>query len=668
MNKVIAYKENKEDSKEATIKQENSQQFDNSQYKNKKRLIWIIISIVVPILIGGIIALIVISINRGDKHEQKEEIKLNETETEIYFETNKDEREPELFSLEMQNEYKINTSPNDLKRIYINQRYYEDLKVNGILSNFFVDRKTNYDIYIISETESDTETKKFYNKTYFCSISISSECVSTDDEFCIPSKLVDLIDQDYSHVRVLEEADSFEDFPLPLCFFNMTDNNVITSIACHKNISESKVNSIVLDLYFFRPPGIKRLDKGVSITSYKDDEKEFIRETNEGICDIENSIGSICTTDMNTTKDLKGNLLMYEEEAKTNITTNEENYYLKKKNTYLIDKTEYIADINSEKYNETSKKYNETLFILYPYLKDYLKNYEHFSLEDFSDLLEESKDVSKNQKRNLFDTLNNTTNNSKPIFVANKKLFNYTYDNIFEITINSKVNVGYNTLAMEASNDIIIDEEYKLIDGVNNYSDINLAIDKLISLSKAGNNLATELYNSIIKKFNNITETIKVKIPNMMNLITFKELTDIFDSTFSLNNLKIIPNEIIEESNQLINKLDQLYNGIDNGSLKKDIVILNDYIYKFIKQSNILVNKISNNMRELAELLKSPKQTIADISLYYLNHTSTSYIDTINKAKNILMNYYINQKDLIIPEVEQMLENFEKITIDSIQK
>ena len=70
----------------------------------------------------------------------------------------------------------------------------------------------------------------------------------TEDEFCIPTKLVDLLDQDYSHVRSLEEGESLEDFPLSLCFFNLTDNNVITSIACHKNISESKVNSIVLDL------------------------------------------------------------------------------------------------------------------------------------------------------------------------------------------------------------------------------------------------------------------------------------------------------------------------------------------------------------------------------------------------------------------------------------
>ena len=50
---------------------------------------------------------------------------------------------------------------------------------------------------------------------------------------------------------------------------------------------------------------------------------------------------------MNTTKDSKGNVLMYDEEAKTSVTTNEDNYYLKTNNNmHLLDKTEYITDLN----------------------------------------------------------------------------------------------------------------------------------------------------------------------------------------------------------------------------------------------------------------------------------------------------------------------------------
>ena len=102
--------------------------------------------------------------------------------------------------------------------------------------------------------------------------------------------------------------------------------------------------------------------------------------------------------------------------------------------------------------------------------------------------------------------------------------------------------------------------------------------------------------------------------------------------------------------------------------MKNNISVLNDYIYKFINQSHILVNKISNNLKELGDLIKSPKQIISDISTYYLNYTSFSYINTIQEAQKILMNYYINEKGLIIPKVETILKQFEDFTIQSIQK
>ena len=185
----------------------------------------------------------------------------------------------------MQTEYKMETNVGDLKSIYINQRFYEDIKIDGILSQNIVDRKTNYHIYVLDEIPASDDEILFYNKTYLCAISISSECVNTQDEYCLPKKLVDFNDQDYSHVsrlRRLDELQDLEKIPLPLCLFNLTDNNVIKSITCHKNLSESKINSIVLDLYFFRPPGVMRPDmKGANITIKHKSEGDnlIIRET-----------------------------------------------------------------------------------------------------------------------------------------------------------------------------------------------------------------------------------------------------------------------------------------------------------------------------------------------------------------------------------------------------
>ena len=618
----------------------NSLQIDKS--KHLKHLNWkyFFFPILALLILGGIISFILLS-------KKNKIISTNEYSA--------------FGPIEMQTEYKITTNKNDLKRIYINQRYYEDINIEGVLTKNFVDRKTNYDIYIISEIESDEKTKYFYNKTYFCSISIASECVSTKDEYCLPKKLVDLNDQDYSHVSALNQVDDFKNFPLPLCFFNLTDNNVITSISCHKNISENRVNSIVLDLYFFRPPGIKRIkteEGNITITTYKEGDKDVVRETNGGICDFENPIGSFCTTDMITKKDSKGNLLTYDEVAFTNVTTNEKNYYIKNKTTTLIDKTEFITNLNPQ-------KYNKTLFILYPKLKEYLKYYEKFSTEEFKELYNVTKGIeTENQKirrRNL--------NLDRPVIMTNEQFFHYFHYSGIEISFIIQNILGYNTEAMEASSFLEIDGQKKYLVDIKQFSDIDKAINKLISLSRAGNNLATALYEKIKDKFYNITKVINIYIPSMNNLVLYKELTDIFDSTFSLNSIKVFPYKIIEESDNLIKKLDELYNSINNNSLKNNITILNDYIYKYINQSQILVNKVSKKLEELGNLINSTNQTQSQIiSYYYMNHTSTSYINTIIEAKNILMNYYINEKDLIIPKVENLLKEFEDIVRVSIQK
>ena len=563
--------------------------------------------------------------------------------------------------IEMETTYKINTNPNDLKRIYINQRYYEDIKISGSLTKRLVDRKTNYDIYVISETEPDEETKYSYNKIYTCSISIASECISTKDEYCLPKKLVDLNDQDYSNVRRLNKVESLENIPLPICIFNMTDNNVILSIACHKNISNTRVSSIVLDLYFFRPPGIKRIDKragNITITQRTEGDFQIIRETNGGICDVENSIGSFCSTDMNTTKDKNGNLIAYEELAFSNITTNEDNYYIKSKITSLSDKTKFVNELNPV-------KYNKTLSQILPHLKEYMKVHEQFSSENFKELYYDSKGLTNllNERRRLSNEAKDTQ------LIYSENLFNYGHYSGMQILINLTNNLGLNTQNMEASSGFKFDsEKSESLGYLNQKTNMSNILKDIKTISTAGSNLADKLYKAINGIFSNLTNLINTEIPTLNNLVKYKELTDIFDATFSLDNLKEVPFDFIEESSNLVKKLEQIYKGINDGSLKKNIVTLNDCIYHFITQSHILIDKIYNNLDELSYLINSPKETISVISTYYLNHTSSSYIGTIEKASQILLNYYENEKELIVPKVEKQIELFENVTIESIQK
>jgi hypothetical protein len=65
--------------------------------------------------------------------------------------------------------------------------------------------------------------------------------------------------------------------------------------------TRGKKKKIILDLYFFRPPGIKRTKEqnmNSTITRKTEGDKKYIREINGGICDIENAQFSYCSTDM----------------------------------------------------------------------------------------------------------------------------------------------------------------------------------------------------------------------------------------------------------------------------------------------------------------------------------------------------------------------------------
>ena len=340
----------------------------------------------------------------------------------------------------------------------------------------------------------------------------------------------------------------------------------------------------------------------------------------------------------------------------TNVTKNKDNFYYKNKTTTLLDRTEFITNINGQ-------KYNETLNLLYPKLENYLQYYDYFSTENFKELYNISKNISNQNNNNLGSLME-----KKPVFEFNENIFNFSHYSGIEVLIKLQDNIGYKNEAMEASSYILIDDEKNILETVRQKSDIDKAISKLISLSRAGNNLATALYTNIKDKLNNITEIIRIYIPSMNNLILFKELTEIFGPIFPLNNLEIIPIGIVEESNNLIKNLEKLYSDIDNDSLKNIFGILNDYIDQYIKKSHGLINNISNNLKVLGNLIKSSNSKIFYIYIYYLSHTSTSFVNSIIEAKNILMNYFINQKDLIIPIVDNLLNKFENTTIESMQK
>ena len=633
----------------------------NSNIKKRKctkKELGITFGIALIIAIGGIIASCIILLKQENKGENPiiPEDPIDNPFSiiiPVYDKGNK----------KLESEFEFNTKVGDLKRIYVHQKYIEDRLYEGQKIIKFRDRKTNYDIFIMSESEPKSDFVNYYNKLYTAAISIVSECFGADNEDCIPETLVDLTGSNIHNTRNLEEINDLNGIPIPICLFNFTNNDVITSITCPDSFPEEKKKLMVLDLYFFRPPGLKRPNKeelNVTITKSVRGDNLFIRETNGGICDIENPIGSFCTTDMNTTTDKEGNILTYEEEANMFIETDELNTYSKNKITKLIDKTKEIDSLNPE-------VYKSTLDQLLSQLKPYFKYDELFTKEDFEEILLVSKKGPQILKK--LKSKRRLQGGDNPKAYIENTLLNFEGNAGIKLEIDLINNPGIGNEFIEANSKLKIENKNKELTSSKNSSlSINDIIKSLAYLSQAGNNLATRLYQNTNISLENMTEDINNNISYLNNLVKYKDISEIFDATLSLDSINTLPYIIIEETTNLKTKLEEILNKIENGDIKKNIKILNNNIYDYTTESHDIINQLFDNLSKLTKSLSSSKSILTEISTYYLNNTCNSYLSTIEEAEKILMNYYKDEFNLIKPKVEQVLTIFEDSIINSLQK
>ena len=347
MNKLDDYPITYSERKKVTVKKK------TIDTPKKKSFLPVLITVGIIIFLIGIIVLAIILSKRLQKQ-------VPEPDCQIDSSCPKNEIKP-IKERKLGKEFEIATIPGVLYRVSVIQKSEDETKTNGKSFTVKSVRKTKYDIYIISEEESDEKNKYYYSKMYTAAISLVSECNSLDTDDCEPDVMVDFTGgtkKTESNARILNSVEDYKDLPIPLCLFNITDNDFITSITCPESFPEIQKNTILLDLYFFRPPAIERPDKknnNINITKTEDKarNRKYIFEKNEGLCNINNNLGSLCKTEMNFTTSLEGNLLQYDERAITNITTDHNNYYIKKKVTHLVDETEKIDNLDPYKYKKS---------------------------------------------------------------------------------------------------------------------------------------------------------------------------------------------------------------------------------------------------------------------------------------------------------------------------
>ena len=568
----------------------------------------------------------------------------------------------------LKKEFSFNTNTGDLKRISVIQTSMDQSLFNNQLISTDVTRQTVYDIIFLSAEKAPEEKKHLYSTMYTGAISIASECYKTGEEKCEPKEMVDLtkIKEDETKKRILEDNINFENASLATCLFNITDNDFITSITCHKKYPDIKKNEMLLDLYFFRAPAIERKNKtkdNITITFSEDKNKnrKYIRETNGGLCKIHNNWGSLCTTDMNMTTDLEDNLISYDELAVTNIIYDGNNSFTKTKKSNLVDHSANITKEDAENYK---KNYQKLLEKMKPHMKVDIQFSEE-KFDELYDLIKTNPSNEENEKET--NTRRRLSSHDLVQYIKQKDLFHMDSLGV-EININMKLNPGLNTDKMSSNLELSFDDETHELYNQPHLSNIQNIIDQLKALSKAGNILATELYDKIINKLEDLPNEMSIKLKSLYDLFHYYDLFEVFNSTLmTISHNKISP-VIIQLSNELVSQMSGLYYDIEiKGKAHDNVQELVDTVYDFVNKSHDLVDIIYKNIHELSNTLRTKNNPFTKITNYYMSNTFASYINMVKKSRHVFETYFSKEVKLTYPKIEKLIQMFEKESNETLE-
>jgi len=126
-----------------------------------------------------------------------------------------------------------------------------------------------------------------------------------------------------------------------------------------------------------------------------------------------------------------------------------------------------------------------------------------------------------------------------------------------------------------------------------------------------------------------------------------------------------LPFSFIAVTQNLYNSLDDLGTNLLYIIDDTKKILKNDVI-NFLTNSHNLIHNLFNNLTELSDALSSDKSKIVEIASFYLNDTDTSYYEILKKINNILDNYYKDEKNLIEPLVNNLINKFYENAIKNL--
>ena len=643
--------------------QNNDQRRNHIDYeKNKKIRLWIIILII----IAGV-AVIFCSVffpiylkQKNNRYNIKDR-DIENTSGQYIIEEIEDQKKIELLKA-FEPKFRIKTINDTLTQLLLKSLHVHKTKSNGIESSYSIFSKEIYDIYTLNESIQE-ENNAFYSTKYTTAITVNSICskfsFDSSDNDCKLEKYLDLNTRKTKNLRNNEESkfnEIINEIIIPICIFEHTDTNLILSVKCPKTLSGNIKEDIILAFKTIKPESIKGLDDDKEIADSKIEEKgdKIYIDIFDKICEDDTggdpTKNISCEIIKNIVTDEDGKLI-----SSKRISTKE--ILMDLNNSYSYNLTYIFEDISNTSDNFKPENYKSNLYKVNELIKSILKKDDFLSKNSFDQILdflkkEENNDDIDNNIRNLSEEESNYF-----FDIKEGAFFQRTINNV-PVSLSLKNNIGLEKLSKsETISTINIDEKSQIIYQNGTNMKLNETLNSFVSLTNAGNKMANELYNKINQPLLDLRDKIYTSIYELNNLLAYKDLQSIFD-------LRTIIYKLDNISYDFISHAQNLYNGINDINNNLPLIIkeskqkLNSYITNFLYDSHDLIYNIFSNLTETTNALASKKSKIAEISSYYLNYTDTSYTDIIKEAKNILDNYYINEANIIVPNVSEVIKIF----------
>ena len=532
---------------------------------------------------------------------------------------------------------------------------------DGVESSYSIFSNAKYDIYTLNSTSSG-EDKDFYSTKYTTAITINSLCTklssSSSEDECELKKYLDLNIKNKNNLRGLDDEsyEKIKEVILPICLIEHTDTNIILSVTCPETLSKNLKNDIILAFQSIKPDSANSIiltENSAGATTEEKDGKIYINSFTNDCEDYDGDPDKkmTCKLTRNIVTDKEGNLITSEKISKSETVIDEKNKY----SNSLEYTFEDISKQATEEFNEENYKAN--LNVVFGLTKNLMKKESYISDGNFEEILDFiMKDEDENSQSNIRNLKEENVDSSG---ISEGNLFQKTIYNI-NLTLNLQNDIG---LGKSESAKAITNFQTGNISQELSHNEANTKLEeimnKFITLSKSGNKIASELFEKLNDPLLELRDIINNEIGELNELLAFKELGAIFDSTYAVNKLENLPSKFIAAAENLYKGLNGL--NIDVPYLIDDMKeIFKEDISTFLLKSHELLYNIFKNLTETTNSLSSKKSKIAEISSFYLNHTDTSYFEIIQQAKEILETYYINEKNLIEPIVNEVINKVEE--------